>query len=546
MAKTYQTPGVYIEEKSAFPNSVVPVPTATPAFIGYTEIAIRDKKDLTKVPTKIGSYSEFLQFFGAPPLTTFSISADSPDKLVIAERHFTLHSQIKLFFSNGGSECYVVSVGGYETVGEGGSTPGRVKTEDLRAGIEPLLKYPEPSMIVIPEANMADDDDGTVYGLYQDMLKHCGEDTRSRFAIMDVRMDRKKYSTPSYNMGADIDLFRQEIGNNNLQWGAAYFPWLHTSVVTPDEVNILNIHPGSIGKIGSIKDISEEILDDGAIKDRDGFKVAMVDAIDTATLLGLLERALNQEVLDGLVKPARANEIKNELFRQIPAVLKDKDDAKINELDQGLLRNSPTYKKLLTDIRLQLNLLPPSGAMAGIYSMVDNSAGVFQSPANVGVASVVEPAVNINSVEQESLNLPLDGKAVNAIRSFPGKGTLVWGARTLDGNSQDWRYISVRRTVIYIEQSIKNALEPYVFEPNTSSTWSDVQAMIVNFLTNTWQTGALVGASPEDAFSVDVGLGSTMTQTDILNGIMRISAKIAVVRPAEFIVLTFEQQLQQS
>jgi phage tail sheath protein FI len=184
--------------------------------------------------------------------------------------------------------------------------------------------------------------------------------------------------------------------------------------------------------------------------------------------------------------------------------------------------------------------------MAGIYSMVDNSVGVFQSPANVGVGSVIKPAVNISSEQQEDLNIPIGGKAVNAIRSFPGKGVLVWGARTLDGNSQDWRYISVRRTVIFIEQSIKYAAEPYVFEPNTSSTWSNMKALLVNFLTNVWQSGALAGATAEDAFSVDVGLGSTMTAVDILDGYMRISVKIAVTRPAEFIVITFEQKMQQS
>ena len=142
--------------------------------------------------------------------------------------------------------------------------------------------------------------------------------------------------------------------------------------------------------------------------------------------------------------------------------------------------------------------------------------------------------------------MPIGGKAVNAIRSFPGKGVLVWGARTLDGNSQDWRYISVRRTVIFIEQSIKYAAEPYVFEPNTAATWSNMKALIVNFLTNVWQMGALAGATAEDAFSVDVGLGSTMTPVDILDGYMRISVKIAVTRPAEFIVITFEQKMQEA
>jgi phage tail sheath protein FI len=182
--------------------------------------------------------------------------------------------------------------------------------------------------------------------------------------------------------------------------------------------------------------------------------------------------------------------------------------------------------------------------MAGIYTMVDNNVGVFQSPANVSLGSVINPAVSITHNEQEDLNVPLSGKAVNAIRTFPGKGVLVWGARTLDGNSQDFRYISVRRTHIMIEQSIKNATQAYVFEPNTANTWTSIKSMLSNFLTNIWAQGALAGATPADAFSVDVGLGTTMTPVDILDGILRVSIKVAITRPAEFIIITFEQQMQ--
>ena len=213
---------------------------------------------------------------------------------------------------------------------------------------------------------------------------------------------------------------------------------------------------------------------------------------------------------------------------------------------QTLLAVSPLYKSIMTSLREHINLLPPSAAMAGIYAMIDNTVGVFQSPANISMGTVVRPSVNLTNDEQEDLNLPLNGKAVNAIRTFPGKGVLVWGARTLDGNSQDWKYISVRRTVIFIEQSIKYATEPYVFAPNTATTWTNVKAMLTNFLNNVWQQGALAGATPEDAFSVSIGLGETMTPVDILDGVLRITVKLAVTRPAEFIVVTFEQQMQKS
>jgi len=218
----------------------------------------------------------------------------------------------------------------------------------------------------------------------------------------------------------------------------------------------------------------------------------------------------------------------------------------LTQVHRSLRLVSPVYLKTMSDIRKQLNCLPPSGGMAGVYTRVDNTIGVFKAPANTGIVSVISAAVDITSADQEDLNMPLDGKAINAIRAFPGRGVLIWGARTLDGNSQDWRYINVRRTIIMLEQSIKYATLAYVFEPNVASTWVTIRNMIANFLTNQWKAGALAGAKPEEAFTVDVGLGSTMTGDDILNGLMNVMVKVALVRPAEFIVITFQQKMQTS
>jgi phage tail sheath protein FI len=178
--------------------------------------------------------------------------------------------------------------------------------------------------------------------------------------------------------------------------------------------------------------------------------------------------------------------------------------------------------------------------------MVDNSKGVWKAPANVSIAAVVSPTVNISHEEQEDLNVPINGKSVNAIRFFTGEGIKVWGARTLDGNSLDWRYINVRRTMIMLEESVKNAAKAYVFEPNVAATWINMKSMISNFLNGIWKRGGLAGAVPDDAYSVSVGLGETMTSDDILEGIMRITVLVAIVHPAEFIEITFQQQMQKS
>ena len=192
-------------------------------------------------------------------------------------------------------------------------------------------------------------------------------------------------------------------------------------------------------------------------------------------------------------------------------------DVEQDGLHKTLILICPIYTAVLKELKRVLNLLAPSAAMAGIYTMVDNTRGVWKAPANVSVNSVISPALSITSDEQEDLNVPLSGKAINAIRTFVGEGIKVWGARTLDGNSLDWRYINVRRTMIMLEESVKNASRAYVFEPNVASTWLNLKSMIQNFLTGIWKRGGLAGATPDDAFSVHVGLGDTMTPEDVLD-----------------------------
>ena len=191
--------------------------------------------------------------------------------------------------------------------------------------------------------------------------------------------------------------------------------------------------------------------------------------------------------------------------------------------------------------------LPASGAVAGIYARVDRDRGVWKAPANVSVNSVSAPSVKITHEQQAGLNVDAStGKSINVIRSFAGKGILVWGARTLAGNDNEWRYVPVRRLYIFIEESVKKATEFVVFEPNTATTWVRVKAMIENFLTSLWREGALAGAKPEQAFFVKVGLGETMTSQDILEGRMNVEIGLAAVRPAEFIILKFSHKLQES
>ncbi|MBL7806581.1 MAG: phage tail sheath family protein [Saprospiraceae bacterium] len=509
MAQPIQTPGVYIAEQNAFPNSVVPVATAVPAFIGYTEKAARNQQSLTNVPTRISSLGEYHTLFGAGPDTRYELSMSTNNAKPFAlntqiETRFLLYHSMKLFFANGGSDCFIVSIGDYHQKPGLADFDGASEENGKRhvKGIAALEAAPEPSLLVIPDAVLLGAEDcATVQRL---MLAHCAK-MASRFAILDVYMDENDQKQPDTQQ--IVQDFRNRIGTDHLAWGAAYYPWLHTSVTVGEDVLFRHVARGS-----------------------------------WENLIQLLLAETDEAVLNVLDKK-RADTIRTEIHKIRDAGTEDATGKHDKVLHQTLMAVSPLYQAIMTAIREKLSFLPPSAAIAGVYCMVDNQMGVFKAPANIGISSVSRPAVNLTNEAQEDLNAPLDGKAVNAIRTFPGKGVLAWGARTLDGNSQDWRYVSVRRTLIYIEQSVKFALEAYVFEPNDANTWTTVQALISNFLTNFWMQGGLAGTKPNDAFSVAIGLGTTMTAADVQNCIMRVTVMVAVIRPAEFIVITFQQKM---
>lgn len=137
-------------------------------------------------------------------------------------------------------------------------------------------------------------------------------------------------------------------------------------------------------------------------------------------------------------------------------------------------------------------ILPPSAAIAGVYARTDRERGVWKAPANVSLSAVVGPTVQITHEEQDGLNVdPSSGKSINAIRAFPGKGTLVWGARTLAGNDNEWRYVSIRRLFLMIEESARKATAFAVFEPNDATTWLKVKGMLESYLYGLWEQGAL-------------------------------------------------------
>ena len=183
----------------------------------------------------------------------------------------------------------------------------------------------------------------------------------------------------------------------------------------------------------------------------------------------------------------------------------------------------------------QTLFLPPSGHVIGIYARTDNERGVWKAPANEVVRGITGLRTYITTGEQDILN----PRNVNATRRFEGRGIRVWGGRTLSSDPE-FKYINVRRFLIFMEASIDRGTQWVVFEPNSPETWSRVVDSVTAFLHTQWRSGALFGRKPEDAFYVRCD-ETTMTVDDVQNGRLICDIGVAIVRPAEFVIFRIEQ-----
>ncbi len=557
---TYKTPGVYVEEISTLPPSVAEVSTAVPAFIGYTAAG--------KKVARINTLLEYETMFGRAKPSRFTattrLNAETGlTELAAVERDssanepdFLMYYSLSLYFKNGGGSCYVVSVGDYD------STPAKA---DFEAGLAELEKEDEPTLILLVDAVNLDPTD--YYSLCQQALAQCNK-LGDRFAILDVLDGAGK-----------VEEFRDRIGANNLLYGAAYYPYLQTSLSYQFAENGVTL-TGLNGAGGSDSTWQGEF---GAGGQGNGIRVSFTGSAGETPAVKIIAGSAGDDLTFEITgRQLTIRNVSSKTGGQIVAawaawvgandsqgfdigasgdgsgqvdhtsnnfvpLTEQVVEAPTETLTTIKSNNTALYNQIKAAMIQQRVILPPSAAVAGIYATVDRERGVWKAPANVSLSAVIGPVAKITHEEQERLNVdPTAGKSINAIRAFTGKGTLVWGARTLAGNDNEWRYVPVRRLFNLIEESTKKATAFAVFEPNDATTWLKVKAMIESYLYGLWEQGALAGPTPEAAYFVNVGLGKTMTAQDVLEGRMIVEIGVAAVRPAEFIVLRFTHKMQEA
>ncbi len=291
---------------------------------------------------------------------------------------------------------------------------------------------------------------------------------------------------PGNSLQEEVEDFRNTIGVENLSYGAAYHPWIYSSFESSFSGEALNF-------------------------------------IDAETGL-----------------PADISTWDTSLSTEDQAALAS------GEIDLTQFAGNAVTSEILAAVKLHLQRYPPSGIIAAAIVVTDAKRGVWKAPANLSIQSILGPYREIDDQIQEDLNVHETGKAINALRTFPGRGTVIWGSRTLLSNSLEWRYVPVRRLFIYAEEFIKKATEPFIFEPNDANSWLILRNMIDSFLRSLWRQGAMYGATANEAYFVSIGLGESMTAQDILEGKLIVEIGLAAVRPAEFIVIRYECRIEET
>lgn len=505
----YLAPGVYVEEIERGPKPIEGVSTSTAAFLGET---LRGPQK----PWFVTSYGAYLRWFG---------DVFGPDK-------YTPYA-VKTFFDNGGRRCYVARI-----VGEGAARasadigaftvtaigPGTAynnvlvrigRGSTLNGDGEPVgfrvqVSYwaneahvPDPSQFADPPTP------ATVTEDYDDLSLDPASST-----YFDKRVNNFNSVLVEISAGDDAELPQDDGEPVRLQGGvdgappttADYEgrspdgnPKNHRGLAALDLDEFREV--AIVHAPGVEYDIARRVI---VHCERNRFRFAVVDSLP------------NQANASGIDPRAQVADTKYGAFYY-----------------PWITVNDPRSGGRVT--------IPPGGAVCGIYALTDNTRGVFKAPANEVVAGALDLEFDIDQGTQEILN----PKGVNVIRRFPGRGIRVWGARTLSSDAS-WRYVNVRRLFIFLEASIYNSTQWVVFEPNNERLWARVKQTVTLFLRTQWREGALLGAKEDEAFTIAVGRGLTMSEQDIMLGHLIVEIGIAPVRPAEFVIFRVFQKTQES
>ncbi|ONI81523.1 phage tail protein [Actinosynnema sp. ALI-1.44] len=498
---SYLSPGVYVEEVSSGSKPIEGVGTAVAAFVGFAP------KGPLQEPVLVTNWTQYTQTFG-----------EFSDSCYLAHAVYG-------YFINGGGVAYVVRIGSGPAVQNGKDVPvARVELPTTGPGKSLALRALTAGVggnsvsVAVEDASEPTDDN------FKLVVRRGGKE--EVFDNVTVRRG------PANVVAA---LRRSELvtTEEDVKGGA---------LAKPDKGTGISL---SGGGTPDVKLDSESYVGNAA--DRTGF--AGLEAVDDITMLcvpDLMSARLAGAIDDDGVKAVQLAMIAHcELMADRVAVLDPPPELRPQQIKHWRIETAGydskyaalywPWLKVMDPGRGKPIFLPPSGHMAGVWARSDATRGVHKAPANEVVRGVLDLQSTLTRGEHDQLN----PNGINCIKSLPGQGIRVWGARTLSSDAE-WRYLNVRRLFNYIEKSILGGTNWVVFEPNDEFLWTAVQRIISMFLRRIWRSGALFGQTPEQAFYVKCDAENNPAENRDA-GILTVDIGVAPVKPAEFVVFRLSQ-----
>jgi hypothetical protein len=502
---TYLTPGVYVEEIPSQSKPIEGVGTSTAAFVGLAP------GGPVNLPMRISNWTQFARIYGDPA---------NPDNGPFMEGAYLAHA-VYGYFANGGSLCWIVRVGK-----ETGSPRAQValpaaadtSVETLRA----LAKADadgDVSIEISEEPNAGEKSDAT----YKVVVSAGGD--KEEYEGLTLKKGRANIAT-KINAASKLVTIEEASVPDELK-----VPATGKYALSVPSIPAGDIEPGDfegdvakrqgMGSLAAIDEVTMVVMPDlmtlangggtdAQVRDLQGKMIAHAENMgDRIAILDAPPNLIPQDILEWRMNTAGYDSKFATLYWPWIEVMDP-------------LTNTPT-------------LIPPSGHMAGIWARTDSTRGVHKAPANEVVLGANGLGFQITQAEQGALNQ----SGINCIRSFPGRGIRVWGARTLSSDPE-WRYLNVRRLFNYVSESIMQGTQWAVFEPNDQRLWTQLRIAASNFLTRTWRQGALFGSSPSQAFYVKCD--EETNPPDVVEaGQVVVEIGIAPVKPAEFVIFRISQ-----
>jgi phage tail sheath protein FI len=508
---------VYVEEVPSGVRTITGVATSIAAFAGWTPAGPTDRAEL------VLSWADFVRKFGG---------FDARSLLAHAVSHF---------FINGGQRAYIVRL---VTTGSGtaadNAAPGAM-TADGKLTV--TAKSPgawSADFAIVTKKRAAPDD------------------KRFQLKVVNIKQDKKGIPIEVFEnlsmLPGDsryvVNVLAAESARVNAAvLGGATDPPADTAFVAtpgPTEGNVPDAAKLASGADGKVLDPSDNAFGTALIPATGTGGVFLLDRVDLFNLLCVpgLSTPATLSTLEKFCRDRRAFLIadcaQNASFDTLsPATAPDANLTGDNAINAAFY-----FPWIVAPNPLQENRpaeFPPCGYVAGIYSRTDSSRGVWKAPA--GTEASLVGVLGAKHVLTDDENGVLNPKAINCIRTLPVYGTVLWGARTLQGNDErgsEWKYIPVRRTALFIEESLFRALTWVVFEPNDEPLWAQIRLNVGAFMHDLFRQGAFQGKTPQEAYFVKCDKETT-TQSDINRGIVNIVVGFAPLKPAEFVILKIQQ-----